>query len=59
MRFEVAHRVFANDTITCDENSLPEWMKHNEFLWWTTMYVLKLQVGESIESDFHKIIRIR
>jgi hypothetical protein len=41
-----------------DENNPPKWLLSKEFKWWYDDYVLKLEIGESIDSDFQNFERI-
>ena len=59
MIFEIQHLFFEKDKIVCDENNFPKWMKSKDMQWWIRDCVLKLEVNKSIESDFHKITRIK
>ena len=57
MVFKITH-LFFNDTAVFTEGNPPNWMLHKENVWWWEGYVLKLDIGESIKSDFNKIERI-
>ena len=55
--FETEHLFFGNkDQFT--EEAPPDYLLSKTFKWWYEGYILKLQVGQSIESDFHKFTRI-
>ena len=58
MRFVIRHLDFDTGVITCDENTLPDWLKMKGFRWWLDDYVLNLSIGKHIDSDFHRIHRI-
>jgi len=38
--------------------ALPDWLNHKQYAWFRDAYVLTLAVGQSVETDFHKITRI-
>lgn len=40
------------------EDNPPEWLTSKTFRWWWEEYVLKLEVGKSIKTDFQKIERL-
>lgn len=41
-----------------DEHTPPWWLDHKEYRWWFDKYVLTLDVGESVDTDFQHIERI-
>lgn len=56
-QFKIRHQFF--DTVDhFDESNPPSWLVSKAFNWWYTDYVLKLEVGKSIKSDFQEIIRL-
>ena len=57
-RFKMEHLVFNEVDRDFPESNPPWWLVSNAFKWWWDGFVLKLDVGESIESDFQKITRI-
>jgi hypothetical protein len=56
-KFKMRHLYFRVDR-TFTEDDPPWWLTSDEFNWWWKDYVLTLEVGESIDSDFHRIERI-
>jgi len=57
MRFKMLH-LFFGTIKEFNEDSPPKWLVSNTFKWWWEGYVLKLKVGENIESDFWRFDRI-
>lgn len=57
MKFEIQHLFFESNIVECTEENLPSWLEHKDFKWWLDDFVLQLKIGESIESDFHKITK--
>lgn len=41
-----------------NENELPEWVTHKENKWFLDRHVMKLKVGDSIDTDFQRITRV-
>ena len=52
------HRVFGTGAIYA-ENNQPSWMLHIENRWFWLDHVLALAVGQSTETEWHKIVRIK
>lgn len=60
MEFEMRHLFFKESSVTVfDETNPPAWLTHRENLWWFNDHVLKLEVGQSIDSDFQQITRTK
>ena len=58
MNFRMTHRYFIDqDVVEFNEESPPDWLTSNAYNWWWIDHVLTLKIGESIESDFRKILR--
>lgn len=55
--FERVHLLFPETPKKFTELSPPEWMVSQGYLWWWVGHVLTLEIGQSIETDFHKITR--
>jgi hypothetical protein len=61
MVFSMAHMlddVTKNEPEEFLEDEPPEWLIGNEFKWFYDKYVLTLEVGKSVETDFHTITRL-
>lgn len=56
--YEFQHIFFQHLKPICNVNNLPEWITRKSQKWFLEDYVLKLAVGEKIESDFHIITRL-
>jgi hypothetical protein len=66
-KFVMKHLVFKRaEPEEFDETTAPDWLTSNNTIKGSTMdnrwfwddYVLKLKVGKSIDTDFHRITRI-
>jgi len=57
-KFKMQHRVMKKTVKEFYEDNPPKWMLSDEFKWWYDDYVLKLEVGKSIRTDFQNITRI-
>jgi len=57
MTFEMTHSIFGSMK-TFTEDNPPEWLVGKEYKWFWDDYVLKLSVGDGIETDFQEIRRI-
>ena len=55
--FEMTHLFFSCEETFTEENP-PQWLISSGFKWWYEGYVLKLEIGESIDSDSRRISRI-
>ena len=40
------------------ENSMPSWMTSKDYKWFLDGFVLTLDVGKSVETDFHQRTRL-
>lgn len=58
MKFHMTHIFFDSETVTFTKEDPPSWLLDNAYNWWYEGFVLKLDVGKSIESDFQKITRV-
>lgn len=58
LKFSMSHLMFIGDHDIFTSDNPPRWLKHREYKWWYESHVLKLQIGESIDSDFQKITRL-
>lgn len=47
------------DAIEFTETNPPEWLVSYEYHWFWVKYILTLDVGKSINTDFHKITRVQ
>lgn len=57
-KFKMTHRFLIEAPPTeFDASSPPTWLVSKTYNWWYEGYVLKLDVGESIDSDFQTIKR--
>jgi hypothetical protein len=56
MLFETRHKIFLHTT-EFTEDKPPAWITQSDLKWWFDKYVLTLEVGESIETDFQRITR--
>ena len=64
-KFTMKHRYFRNaEPIEFDEETAPSWLKGNgtkstmDNRWFWDDYVMKLEVGESKETDFQIVTRV-
>jgi hypothetical protein len=58
MIFEITHSIFdTKETFT--EDDPPSWLVSKECLWFWDGHVKTLAVGDSIETDFREIRRIK
>lgn len=65
MMFTMTHNVFGN-TVTFIETDAPDWLTSTNQVrgstmddsWFYNDHVLKLEVGQSVETDFHTITRV-
>lgn len=55
--FFLEHIVYHGGTI-CTVEQLPSWLRSKEYEWFLNDYVLTLEIGKSVETDFHTIKRI-
>ena len=55
--FKFTHLCFSNET-EYKETELPTWLRDKERLWFLNKYVLALEVGESVDTDFNRITRV-
>ena len=53
----MTHRFMNTPREEFTEDKPPTWLLHSNYKWWYEGYVLVLDVGESIKSDFRKITR--
>jgi hypothetical protein len=59
MKSFLKQHLFPPYTITIfDEDKPPEYFLSKDFKWWYDDYVLKLEVDESISTDFNRVTRI-
>ena len=56
-RFRFVHDIFGTD-VEHDETNLPPWLTHKANKWFLDGYVMKLEVGGVVQTDFHTITRI-
>ena len=54
-KFRMSHLFFDNVSSTFTESDPPGWLASKVYKWWWEKYILKLNNGESIKSDFQKI----
>ncbi len=55
MRFRMNHR-YINNTEFFTDTTPPNWLIYEEWFW--KDHVLTLEIGKSIDTDFHTITRI-
>ena len=55
----MTHHIFEKSLEYFTEETPPQWLTSREFKWFYEGYVLKLEVGKSIDTDFRKIERVR
>lgn len=66
MEFEITHRVFPNSVEHFNEHTAPDWLtgiktrrgSTMDDRWFWNDHVLKLEVGQTIETDFRIIKRL-
>jgi hypothetical protein len=58
-KFRMTHHIFEESLEYFTEDTPPQWLTSREFKWFYEGYVLKLEVGKSIDTDFRKIERVR
>lgn len=66
MLFEMQHKIFKTLVIEFSELTAPKWLTSENTVkgstvdnrWFWYRYVLTLNVGDSVETDFHSITRI-
>ncbi len=58
MRFLEEHLIFNTKSKEFSDDDPPKYLLSYEFRWWYEEYVLKLNIGEAIESDFNRYTRI-
>lgn len=66
-RFKLQHRGFVGMEAVFDENKAPDWLTSKntvpgstlDMRWFWEEHVLTLDVNQSVNTDFHKIIRIK
>lgn len=66
MRFEMCHKVFKGEPEKFSKLDAPDWLTSVNTVpgstmdgrWFWHEYVLTLQVGESVETDFRTITRV-
>ena len=51
--------IYHGGTYQHNESNMPPWLTSKENKWFLDDYVLKLSVGESTESEYHIITRIK
>lgn len=56
--FKLEHLFFKGDVQYFTELNPPVWLVSLEYKWWYKSHVLKLELGESIDSDFRRITRV-
>lgn len=57
--FAMYHLFFKGEPELFSERDPPDWLLHKEYSWWFDEHVLTLNVGQSIKSDFRKIVRLK
>ena len=57
--FEMTHKFFDMKSFIFTEKNPPEFLLSKVYRWWWDNYVMKLNVGESVDSDFQSIKRIK
>jgi len=57
-KFKMIHHIFENSLEYFTDESPPKWLIDREFKWFYDGYVMKLEVGNSVDTDFRKIERI-
>lgn len=62
MEFKMTSRFFGHmknsPIIVFTEDNPPEWLVHRENVWWWETQVKKLQIGQTVQTDFQNIERI-
>lgn len=66
MRFEMRHKFFKDDLVQFSELDAPDWLTSINTIpgstmddrWFWTDYVLTLQIGKSVKTDFQTITRV-
>jgi hypothetical protein len=66
MRFSMTHLFFNTEPEIFTEDTVPDWLSSCNTVkgstmdgrWWWQDHVMKLNVGESIRSDFREITRL-
>lgn len=56
-KFKFVH-LFFETTKEYSSRSLPNWIMHPSNKWFVDRYVMKLEIGQHIDTDFHRITRI-
>jgi hypothetical protein len=57
-KFKQSHLIFSNEFIFF-ENKVPLWLTSKTYKWWWKDFVLELEIGKYIDSDFNRITRIK
>lgn len=58
MKFKMTHHIFEKSVEYFTEESPPEWLVSKEYKWFYDKHVMKLEVGDSVDTDFRNIERI-
>lgn len=67
MHFSMKHKIFEKrGAIIFEEQHAPDWLRYGgpegstmDNRWFWNDHVMKLEIGQSVETDFHVITRIR
>lgn len=56
-KFKMVHLDFGTESLF-NEDTVPKWLLSDEYNWFYKEYILTLDVGGNIETDFQRIIRV-